>query len=129
MILSSEDINLLETDPEYQRAIDSTEPTIYTGSAYGFRTLYYNIRINDVCVGRICLDEKDAPITGRDYLTVRVLGTYVKKKLAKDKIYEFNRPKDLDMILTYLLDHHFLPEQRIQAILNSYGWHMDDQYA
>jgi hypothetical protein len=126
--LSPEDINDLISDPEYNRAIEAVEPTIYLGIPYGFRTLFYNVRNQNSTLARVCFDEIVAPLTKRDYVLIKVLGQYLAKGLSDNLPLAFNRPKDLDQILSGLLEHRLLPEKKILSVLNDYRWEMNDDY-
>ena len=126
--LSPEDINDLISDPEYNRAIEALEPTIYSGIPYGFRTLFYNVRLQNSSLARICFDEVVVPLTKRDYILIKVLGQYLAKGLSDNQPLAFNRPKDLDQILSGLLEHRLLPEKKILSVLDNYHWEMGDDY-
>lgn len=127
-ILPTEDINMLISDTEYNRAVEATEPSIYSGTLYGFRSLFYNIRVDGVFVARICVDEVITPFTDRDFALIKILGHYLGKGISRETYYSFNRFKDLDPILHSLLSHRLLPEKKINQLLNHYGWHMNDSY-
>lgn len=126
--LTPEDINTLISDPEYNHAIEALEPTIYSGIPYGFRTLFYNVRYKGAFVARICFDEVVQPLTGRDFALIKVLGQYLVKGLNDNQPQNFNRPQDLDHILTALLEHRLLPEKKILSVLHNYHWDMKDAY-
>ena len=126
--LAPEDVNMMISDSEYNRAIEAPEPAIYSGALYGFRTLFYNIRVNGVFVARICVDEVVTPFTSRDFALIKILGQYLAKGLSRENIYYFNRPKDMDAILHSLLSHRLLPEEKIHQILTASGWNMNDSY-
>ena len=110
--LPSDAINTLISDAEYNHAIETTEPAIYSGALYGFRLLFYNIRVNGVFVARICVDEVVSPLTDRDFALIKILGHYLGKGLAAERVYSFSRPKDMDNILHSLLSHRLIPEKK-----------------
>lgn len=126
--LGTEDINDLITDTEYRKAAEATVPTIYSGVKYGFRTLYYNLYVNDVAVARLYFDEIIAPFTGKDFALIQVLGHYIKKGLTDRNVYSYDRPFDLEGILNELLSHHLVLEKRILSVLQGYQWQVDDSY-
>lgn len=126
--LTLEDINLLIADPEYNEAINAKEPSIYSGKPYGFRTLFYNIRIDNSPVARLCIDEIVNPITESDFVLIKILGRYLAKGIRAKDIHNFNRPKDLDTILENLLKHHLTEESRIISVLRNYLWNVGDSY-
>ena len=126
--LPADVINMLISDFEYNQAIEADEPSIYSGSLYGFRSLYYNIRVNNVFVARLCIDEVISPFTDRDFALIKVLGDYLGKGLSAERVCSFNRPKDLDTILHNLLLHRLIPEKKISRVLDSCGWGVNDPY-
>lgn len=83
---------MMISDSEYNRAIEAPEPAIYSGALYGFRTLFYNIRVNGVFVARICVDEVVTPFTSRDFALIKILGQYLARH-SRENIYYFNRPR------------------------------------
>lgn len=121
--LPSDAINTLISDAEYNHAIETTEPAIYSGALYGFRLLFYNIRVNGVFVARICVDEVVSPLTDRDFALIKIPGHYLGKGLAAERVYSFSRPKDMDNILHSLLSHLLIPEKKIHHVLESSGWY------
>lgn len=127
-VLPPEEINILISDTEYNRASEAIEPSFYSGSLYGFRTLFYNIRVDGVFVARICVDEVITPFTDRDFALIKILGHYLGKGISKEKFYSFNRFKDLDSILHSLLLHRLLPEKKIDLLLKHFHWNMNDSY-
>lgn len=126
--LNAEEINIMISDPEYNQAIQSTEPTIYSGVPYGFRTLFYNIFIENVFVSRICFDEIIHPFSEKDFALIHILGKYFKKALTNSQIYAFDRPVEIEETLQALLNHRLLPEQKIQSFLQIFGWNAADSY-
>lgn len=126
--LSMEDINYIVIDEEYNNAINSKKPRIYSGLLYGFRTLYYNISINETPFARICFDEIIRPFMNKDFVTIKTLGDFVKKGFKDKDIFNYNRPKDLTKILSSLLSHKLVEENKILSILHQYNWNINDNY-
>lgn len=46
--LPDEEIDVLKLDSEFISTIDSTKPGIFSENMWGYRILYYNIRISDI---------------------------------------------------------------------------------
>lgn len=128
-VLPTDEVNLLISDEGYYGAIDSEVPSMFDGKYYGYRSLYYNIRVEGVPVGRLAIDEVVTPITDRDYALAKVLGDHFAKMIDRSKLYSFNRLEDLEPVLQGLLSHRLLPEKRIRRLLDCLGWGMDDEYA
>jgi len=121
-------INELISDPEYVNAINATGPTIYSGEPYGFRCLFYNIGVASNSIARLCIDETCRDLTEKDYALIAILGDYLEKGLRGKDFDNYDRPKDLDLVLESLLDHHLVDEQRIIDVLTAYRWNVDDSY-
>lgn len=126
--LSPEEINTLITDQEYNLAIQAAEPCIYSGILYGYRTLFYNIFIENVFVARLCFDEIIKPFTDKDFALIEILGEYFRKRLVHDRIYSFDRSTELEEILQDLLEHTLIPEQKILSFLHTCQWNVFDTY-
>ena len=127
-VLPAEDINLLISDREYIEAEDMVEPSIYSGGFFGFRSLFYNIRIQGITVARICIDEVITPVTSRDFALVRILGHYLGKGIGKDHMYEFNRYADMDTILRLMLANRPVSQEKTGDLLRSIGWERYSTY-
>lgn len=126
--MSIEEINMLVTDSEYIASITADEPTIYSGEKYGFRTLFYNIRIRDVPVARLCVDEIFKVFSNYDFTLVKIFGTFLQKALQRQEPSNFNRPQGLDYVLTNLLQHHLITEERISVVVTNLQWDIHDTY-
>ena len=127
--LSPEDISLFLSDNEYYRSKDKTEPSIYSGRYFDCRTLFYNISLGGVAVGRIAVDEVVQPILDRDFVLVKVLGQHLAKTIDRSRESGFYKAEELEPILQGLLAHKLLPEGKIDHLLDSLGWGMYDRYA
>ena len=97
-ILNVEDINNLISDAEYNRAMYVTEPTIYSGEFYGFRSLFYNIYVDNTFVARVVIDEVVNKFTDKDFALIQIFGSYLKKRLMNSEIYFFDRPREMEQI-------------------------------
>ncbi len=128
MQLLPEEINTLISDPEYLRAAEAEGPTIYSGELYGYRTLFYNVVLHGIFVARVCIDEALRPFTPRDFALIQVFGDYLGRRLTDSEVYSYDRPQELDEVLTGLLDHRLLPLKKIQRLLALLGWDEHDEY-
>lgn len=126
--MSMDDINMLNSDPEFVNAADEQEPTIYSGKPFGYRTLYYNIRINGVYVARITVDEVGGPFTDRDFALIVILADAILQGMQQKDLNNLNQPRGLHAILERLLEHKMVPEEMIAAVLKENDWSIDDTY-
>jgi len=126
--LSEEGIKELIFDEEYNRAVNTTAPTMFYSPTWEIPCLYLNLFLEGELVARITMDEVPNPINSRDILLIQLLGEYVKKALLRERINPYDRPKALDEILQKLLSHTLIPERRLQSLLEDFGWQMEDSY-
>lgn len=127
-VLSSEEINALISDQEYNAAATATVPTIYSGEKFGFRSLFYNIRKNGIPLARVTVDEVLFPLTNRDFALIHILGEAFARGLSQENSQFYSRTEDLDQVLDNLLHHRLLAENRILNVLANYGWSVNDTY-
>ncbi|MDR1903458.1 MAG: helix-turn-helix domain-containing protein [Treponema sp.] len=126
--LELENINMLKYDREFMAANEKKEPAIYPADIYGFRSLYINIFLEGKCAARLLVDEIARPFTGRDFALIAVLGEAVKTGLEMKAALSQWYPKDLDEITAKLLEHRFVDEKELTAVLQDTGWNMEDTY-
>ena len=65
--LPLEILNTFKSSDEYHKTLHTYGAHVFSAKATGYRTLYVNLRIEWVYVGRVCLDEIGTPIRKRDY--------------------------------------------------------------
>ncbi len=126
--ISLEDINIMLADEEYRRAGDMTEPCIYSAAMFGFRTLFYNVRIHGINVARICFDEIITPITDRDFALIKILGHYIEKGISPEKTYNFERLSKMDAIMRNYIAGNPVSPGEAARFLEYLGWGMQDSY-
>lgn len=127
--LSPDDISFYLADKEYMDSADAVAPAIYSGDKYGFRTLYYNIRVDGSPVARLGFDEVATPLRSRDHVLIQVIGDHLAQSMVASGAYGFGRSDDLDPVLQGMLSRELLPERRISHLVDSLGWDMHDEYA
>ncbi len=124
-----DEIKLLAFDEAYRQSENVTVPTIWPGTFDDNKpTMYLNVFIEQRLVARILIDPIPNDFCSRDYILIQLLAKYLKKPLLQEQINLFNRPKDMEEILTGLLSHRLLPEHQITSVLMNYGWKADDKF-
>lgn len=123
-----EEINLIISDPEFNRLSRARKPIIFSDVKYGFRVLNYNIFINDVYYARLSVDEVEHIFTDRDFALIQILGEYIKRAIIRRNTGLSIQPEDTNVILKCLLEHKLVPEHKITSILRYYGWEMQDTF-
>ena len=126
--MTAEEIQELLTDPEYQYAANATVPTIYSGINEGYRTLFYNIFVNDVLLARIGFQEISAPLTERDHAVIGVLGQYIKKALVSSGTNAFDRPVEMDQTLRALAANIPVTREKVREIMKHCSWAENDRF-
>lgn len=126
--LSIEEVNKLNTDPEYNEAATKTEPAIYSDRLYGFRTLFYNLRNDGEFIARLCIDEIIRPFTERDLALIKVLADALQLGLHQKDLNNLNQPRELQSVLKRLLDHKLVPAEKIESVLRENKWLVNDHY-
>ena len=127
--MSLDAIKPLKADPEFLNASNEIEPAIYSGKLFGNRTLFYNLRINGVYVARICIDEIGSLFNDRDFALIKVLADYILTGMQQKDLDNLNQPQGLHEILTKLLDHIMIPEEKIREVLRENQWSINDRYS
>lgn len=125
---TTETINEMISDPEYQRSIAATAPTIYSGERFGYPSLFLNLGEEGSYVARVTLDGVFRNFVDADFGRIAIIGYYLEKAIRGKDVEAYNRPKDLDDILGNLLAHHLIPEQRIISVLDGCHWDVDDEF-
>lgn len=126
--LSIDEVNKLNTDPEYNEAATKTEPAIYSDRLYGFRTLFYNIRSDGEFIARLCIDEIIRPFTERDSALIKILADAIQLGLHQKDLNNLNQPRELQSVLKRLLDHKLVPAEKIESVLRENKWLINDRY-
>lgn len=123
-----DDIVQLTSDKEYLSSAYATTPTMYSGAPFGFRSLFYNLSLEGVSFARITIDEVLNTITEKDFALIEIFGHYLKKGMLMQNITNYNRPKNLDYILSNLINHHLIDEREFLSVLENYHWNIFDTY-
>ena len=97
--LPDEEIEDLKIDKEYNETINAFEPAIFSAARWGYRILFYNIRIDDVYVARLMILETDRPLKQSDYPLLVYLADFVTYMMDKKKLTLNNHPRFLDECL------------------------------
>jgi len=128
MYMSVEDINILESDTAYLEAEKEVEPAIYHEIIYGYRTLYYNLRIDGKYIARLLIDEVGSSLTDRDVTLCKFLGNLFTIYLSRKSLHDYNQPKAINLLLKNMLDHQLVPLERINRDLKEVHWADADDY-
>ena len=126
--MTAEEIQELLADPEYHKTKNIDVPTVYPGDNEGYRTLFYNIVVNDVHLARIGFQEISDPIVEKDFAVIQVLGQYVKKALISRGTNAFDRPVEMDQTLRALAADQPVFGDNISAVLRHCGWKGKDRF-
>ena len=107
--LPDEEIEDLKIDKEYNETINALEPAIFSAARWGYRILFYNIRIDGVYVARLMILETDRPLKDSDYTLLVYLADFIAYMMDKKKLTLNNHPRFLDECLEALFQGNTLP--------------------
>ena len=127
--LNFDEVTAMLSNQEFLNLAEKTAPCIYSGSDYGFRSLYLNIRVLNVPMAKLFIDEVVTPLRHGDYLRINLLGRYLGRFFENGHLaFSYNRPQNLDEILTDLLNHKFINEHKIKYVLTGLNWEIESEY-
>lgn len=126
--LPDEEIEDLKIDKEYNETIEAYEPAIFSATRWGYRILFYNIRIDNMYVARLMILETDRPLNQSDYTLLVYLADFVSYMMSKKNLNLNNHPRYLDDCLESLLQGDFVEDQKLNIALEELGWHINDRY-
>lgn len=127
-IMSEDEFQLLITDSTYLETFNDTTPQIFAGEQQGFRTLYYNVFIENKLVVRVCMSEIITPITSRDIALIKIFGDFFLLGLDKYKGYNAFNDSEHESLMLGMLQHKMQPESKIFHMLLTKGWDLHDDY-
>lgn len=126
--MTDEDIVRVASAGQFASVLEATEPVMFRSDSYGYETLVYPIRYAGETVALLCMDQVLAPITLRDRVLWKRFGDHLSRMFAKTGIYALSQPEEVRDVLSGLLAHRLLPEERIERLLSFYGWGMSDTF-
>lgn len=126
--LPDEEIDELKLDEDFIKTVSKNEPDIFPDYMWGYRILYYNIRVSGIYVARLMACEIERPFNKSDHVLLAFLADFVKKAMEKQNISFNNHPKDFDLYMQRLLRNEDVDKEKLNEILNEWSWHIDDSY-
>ena len=126
--LPDEEIEDLKLDKEYNETINALEPAIFSAARWGYRILFYNIRIDGVYVARLMILETDRPLKDSDYTLLVYLADFITYMMDKKKLALNNHPRFLDECLEALFQGSAVNEEELHIALRDLGWQANDRY-
>ncbi|NMM64627.1 PucR family transcriptional regulator [Clostridium sp. P21] len=126
--LSPEEIDELKFNSEFISTIDAVEPTLFSAEMWGFRILFYNIRICDIYVARVVISETERPFRVSDSPLLKFLSSILEVSMVKQDFPMNDHPKDFETMINQLLDKQNVDELKLQRILQYKNWNITDCY-
>ena len=84
--LPLEILNTFKSSDEYHKTLHTYGAHVFSAKATGYRTLYVNLRIEWVYVGRVCLDEIGTPIRNAQ------IAHFLQRSIALHRLSNFHFP-------------------------------------
>lgn len=126
--LSPEEIDELKFNPEFISTIDATEPELFPAEMWGFRILFYNIRICDIYVARVVISETERPFRVSDSPLLKFLSSILEVSMVKQDFPMNDHPKGFETIINQVLNKQNVDESKLQRILQYKNWNITDCY-
>lgn len=128
MYIPSDELNVVITDPEYKETLKMKEPSVFSGTMYGYRKLYYNIMHNNELLGRIVIDEIYHPAKESDLSLLLLFSKYVKQSYLHKCLINLGETREFDEMIKKLVIYNNPYREKYDSMLRSYGWKKDDFY-
>ncbi|MGL6294324.1 hypothetical protein [Eubacterium aggregans] len=106
----------MKFDPIFRETIGTIDPCIFPSDMWGYRILYYNIRITGVYVARVMLCETDRPLQDSDYSLLVFISNFLKTAMEKQSFSMNNHPKDLDLCFNQMLNRETIVLKKHSSI-------------
>ncbi len=126
--LPDEEIEELKVDEAYGETIEETVPAIFPADRWGYRILYYNIRIDGIYVARLMVLETDRPLRDSDHALLLYLADFIAYMMNKKNLPMNNHPRYLDACLSALLSGETPQPHELQTALDALRWLPTDEY-
>lgn len=126
--LPDAEIEDLKFDKEFNDTIDAVTPSIFSAYRWGYRILYFNIRIDGVYVARLMVLETDRPLRAGDHALLIYLADYVTHMMHSKKLKMNNHPRYVDECLLSLLVKKEFDRKHLECGMQDLGWEIHDTY-
>lgn len=126
--LPLEVLNTFKSSDEYHKTLHTYGAQIFSEKATGYRTLYVNLRIEWVYVGRVCIDEIGTPIRKRDYELLEYFAENISLALQQGMLLVSDASNVLSILFKGMIDGKAYTRNQISNPFNYYNWHIDDTF-
>lgn len=126
--LPDDEIEDLKVDEVYNDTIDTFVPSLFPADRWGYRILYYNIRIDNIYVARLMVLETDRPLRPSDHTLLMYLAEFIAYMMQKKNITMNNHPRYLDECLFSLLKGEVPDPHHLHSALRDIHWKLTDSY-
>ena len=127
-IYPQEELTYWMSNPDFINAVNEIHPIIYGNDDMEYRTLFYNLTVNQVLTARLLIDEILHTLTEADIGKSLILGDFYKKLLQSSFSRRLETSQNMENILISLLDRRLLPEKTISEELSDQHWNIHDRY-
>lgn len=126
--LPDDEIEDLKVDEVYNNTIDTFVPSLFPADRWGYRILYYNIRIDGIYVARLMVLETDRPLRPSDHTLLMYLAEFITYMMHRKNITMNNHPRYLDACLFSLLKGETPDLHHLHSALQDIHWNLNDCY-
>lgn len=128
MYLSTDEHEVVLTDPEYRDTLKKREPDIFSSTMYGFRKLYYNILHNKEYLGRVVIDEIYQECKKSDLSILVLFSEYIKTAYLNKCCVELGDSQEFNIMIRKLTIENNVYLEKYDFLLKLRGWKKSDHY-
>ena len=126
--LPLEILNTFKSSDEYHKTLHTYGAHVFSAKATGYRTLYVNLRIEWVYVGRVCLDEIGTPIRKRDYELLEFFADNIALAMQQGMLLVSDVSNVLSILFKGMIDGKSYTKNQLAKPFSYYKWHIDDMF-
>lgn len=126
--LPLEILNTFKSSDEYHKTLHTYGAHVFSANATGYRTLYVNLRIEWVYVGRVCLDEIGTPIRKRDYELLEFFADNIALAMQQGMLLVSDASNVLSILFKGMIDGKSYTKNQLANPFGYYNWHIDDTF-
>ncbi|MDO5409132.1 MAG: helix-turn-helix domain-containing protein [Lachnospiraceae bacterium] len=126
--LPDSEIDNLKLNEEFRETMEKEDPDIFSDRTWGYRILYYNVRISGLYVARVMALEIDRPLKDSDACLLVFLAEHLKQLMQKQNIVVNRHPEQFDTCINMLLARQKVDAEQLASVMSKLKWKIEDEY-